>query len=121
MEFAAVLKTGPVVIPIVVFTGKSCGAWRDWFFATTKPTMSSGKSFIDWVAFLTFQFPVYGLTLWAIGTDVTDIATLFASTALLMLIIDRAIGLFLQVMRSLAGAGVKINASIATKSQQNCL
>ncbi|MEP3783318.1 MAG: L-alanine exporter AlaE [Ascidiaceihabitans sp.] len=121
MKSAATLKTRFVMIPIVVFTGKSYGAWRDWFFATTKPTVSSGKSCIDWVAFLTFQFQVYGLTLWTVGADVTDIATLFASIAFLMTIIVRPIGLLIQVMRSLVGVGVKINASIATKSHQSCL
>jgi hypothetical protein len=50
--------------------------------------------------------PVYGLTLWIVGEDVTKIGTLLASTALLMLIISRPFGLFLQSMRRLAKVSV---------------
>ena len=54
-----------------------------------------------------FQLPIYGLTLWIVGADVTEIGTLLASTALLMLIISRPFGLFLQAMRRLAGVDPK--------------
>ncbi len=107
MEPAEVLKTRAVMIPMMIFTGRPYSAWCDWFFATTKPTVSWSKSIIDCVAFLTFQLPVYGLTLWIVGADVTEIGTLLASTALLMLIISRPFGLFLQAMRRLAGVDLE--------------
>ena len=107
MEPAEVLKTRLVMIPMMILTGRPYGAWRDWFFATTKPTVSWSKSLIDGVAFLTFQLPIYRLTLWIVGADVTEIGTLLASTALLMLIISRPFGLFLQAMRRLAGVDPK--------------
>lgn len=39
MEPFAVLKTRLIMIPMMVLTGRPYGAWRDWFFATTKPTV----------------------------------------------------------------------------------
>ena len=107
MEPAAVLKTRLVMIPMMVLTGRPYGAWRDWFFATTKPTVSWSKSLIDGIAFLSFQLPVYGLTLWITGAALTEIGTLLATTAVLMLIISRPFGLFLQTMRRLAGVGLE--------------
>lgn len=107
MEPAAVLKARLVMIPMMIFTGRPYGAWRDWFFATTKPTVTWSKSLIDGVAFLTFQLPIYALTLWIVGADVTEIGTLLASTALLMLIISRPFGMFLQAMRRLAGVDLE--------------
>ena len=106
MEPAEVLKTRAIMIPMMILTGRPYGAWRDWFLATTKPTVSWSKSLIDGMAFLTFQLPVYGLTLWIVGADVTKIGRLLASTALLMLIISRPFGLFLQSMRRLAKVSV---------------
>lgn len=105
MEPAAVLNTRAVMM--MILTGRPYGAWRDWFFATTKPTVSWSKSLIDGLAFLTFQLPIYGLTLWVVGADVAEISTLLASTAVLMLIISRPFGLFLQAMRRLAGVDLK--------------
>lgn len=75
MEPAAVLKTRAVMIPMMILTGRPYGAWRDWFFAMTKPTVPWSKPLNDGVAFLTFQLPVYGLTLWIVGAVVTEIGT----------------------------------------------
>ena len=107
MEPAEVLKTRAIMIPMMILTGRPYGAWRDWFFATTKPTVTWSKSLVDGVAFLTFQLPVYGRLLWIIGADATEIYTLIASTALLMLIISRPFGLFLQAMRRLADVSLE--------------
>ncbi|WP_254694052.1 L-alanine exporter AlaE [Sulfitobacter sp. SK012] len=100
MEPFEVLKTRL----IMVLTGRPYGAWRDWFFSTTKPTVSWSKSLIDGVAFLTFQPPVYGLTLWIAGAAKDEILTLLATTAVLMLIVSRPFGLVLEVARRFAGA-----------------
>jgi hypothetical protein len=102
MEFADVLKTRLIMVPLMILTGRPYGVWRDWFFAGTKPTVSWSKSLIDGLAFLTFQLPIYGLTLWIAGADFDEIGTLLGSTAVLMLIVSRPFGLFLQAMRKLA-------------------
>ena len=102
MEPTDVLKTRLIMVPLMILTGRPYGVWRDWFFAGTKPTVSWSKSLIDGLAFLTFQLPIYGLTLWVTGADFDEISTLLGSTAVLMLIVSRPFGLFLQVMRKLA-------------------
>jgi hypothetical protein len=107
MEPAEVMQTRVAMITIMFTTGRPYGVWRDVFFATTQPTVTWSKSLVDGVAFLTFQLPVYGLLLWIIGADATEIYTLIASTALLMLIISRPFGLFLQAMRRLADVSLE--------------
>ena len=102
MEPTDVLKTRLIMVPLMILTGRPYGVWRDWFFAGTKPTVSWSKSLIDGLAFLTFQLPIYGLTLWIAGADFDEIGTLFGSTAVLMLIVSRPFGMFLQAMRKLA-------------------
>jgi len=102
MEPADVLKTRLIMVPLMILTGRPYGVWRDWFFAGTKPTVSWSKSLIDGLAFLTFQLPIYGLTLWIAGADFDEVSTLLGSTAVLMLIVSRPFGLFLQAMRKLA-------------------
>ena len=103
MEPFEVLKTRLIMVPMMVLTGRPYGAWRDWFFATTKPTVSWSKSLIDGLAFLTFQLPVYGLTLWIAGASQEEILTLLATTAVLMLIVSRPFGLVLEAARRFAG------------------
>ena len=102
MEPADVLKTRLIMVPLMILTGRPYGVWRDWFFVGTKPTVLWSKSLIDGAAFLTFQLPIYGLTLWITGADFDEISTLLGSTAVLMLIVSRPFGLFLQAMRKLA-------------------
>ena len=102
MESADVLKTRLIMVPLMILTGRPYGVWRDWFFAGTKPTVSWSKSLIDGLACLTFQLPIYGLTLWIAGADFDEVSTLLGSTAVLMLIVSRPFGLFLQAMRKLA-------------------
>ena len=102
MEPTDVLKTRLIMVPLMILTGRPYGVWRDWFFAGTKPTVSWSKSLIDGLAFLTFQLPIYGLTLWVTGADFDEISTLLGSTAVLMLIVSRPFGLFLQAIRKLA-------------------
>ena len=105
MEPTDVLKTRLIMVPLMILTGRPYGVWRDWFFAGTKPTVSWSKSLIDGLAFLTFQLPIYGLTLWITGADFDEISTLLGSTAVLMLIVSRPFGLFLQAMGKLADVG----------------
>ena len=105
MEPADVLKTRLIMVPLMILTGRPYGVWRDWFFVGTKPTVLWSKSLIDGAAFLTFQLPIYGLTLWIVGADFDEIGTALGSAVVLMLIVSRPFGLFLQAMRKLAGVG----------------
>ena len=105
MEPADVLKTRLIMVPLMILTGRPYGVWRDWFFVGTKPTVLWSKSLIDGAAFLTFQLPIYGLTLWIVGANFDQIGTALGSAVVLMLIVSRPFGLFLQSMRKLADVG----------------
>lgn len=102
MEPQEVLMTRLVMVPMMLLTGRPYGLWRDWFFRTTRPTVSWSKTLIDGIAFLTFQLPIYAITLVIVGADTGEILTLLGSTAVLMLIVSRPFGLFLEVVRRLA-------------------
>ena len=103
MEPQQVLTTRLVMMPMMALTGRPYGLWRDWFFQRTKPTVAWSQTLIDGVAFLTFQLPVYAATLLLVGASTTEILTLLGSTAILMLIVSRPFGLFLDLARRLAG------------------
>lgn len=98
-----VLTTRLIMLPMMVLTGRPYGAWRDWFFRTTRPTVSWSRTIIDGQAFLSFQLPIYALTLVIAGADGREILTLLGSTAVLMLIVSRPFGLFLEAVRRWAG------------------
>lgn len=100
---AEVLRTRLTMIPLMLLTGRPYGAWRDWFFARTKPTSSWSKTMIDGIAFLSFQLPIYALVLVLVGADPDEIIVLLASTAVLMLATSRPFGLFLEAARRVSG------------------
>lgn len=102
MEPFEVLKTRLIMVPMIVLTGRPYGAWRDWFFKVMKPTVAWRKSLVDGLAFLTFQLPVYGLTLWIAGAENDEILTLLTTTAVIMLMISRPFGLVLEAARRFA-------------------
>lgn len=101
MEPGEVLKTRLTMIPLMLFTGRPYGAWRDLFFRTTRPTVSWSKTLIDGIAFLSFQLPVYALVLVLVGADLDEVIVLLTSTAVLMLAVSRPFGLFLEAARRL--------------------
>lgn len=105
MEPNEVLTTRLIMIPMMVLTGRPYGIWRDWFFSTTKPTVTWSRTLIDGAAFLSFQLPVYGLTLYIAGADAREIVTLLGTTSVLMFLVSRPFGLFLEAVRTWAGVG----------------
>ena len=64
-----VLTTRLFMIPMMVLTGRPYGVWRDWFFASTKPTVAWSRTLIDRLAFVSFQLPVYAVTQAIAGAD----------------------------------------------------
>ena len=103
MKPGEVLTTRLIMIPLMVLTGRPYGAWRDWFFATTKPTVSWSKIIIDGLAFVSFQLPIYAVTLMIVGAELAQIVTLLSSATFIMLLISRPFGIFLEKIRKLAG------------------
>jgi hypothetical protein len=103
MQPSEVLKTRLIMIPMMILTGRPYGLWRDWFFVATKPSVSWSKTLIDGLAFISFQLPIYAVTLWVTGAGGAEIMTLLATTSILMLLVSRPFGIFLEKIRHLAG------------------
>ena len=104
MEPSEVLMTRLIMIPMMVVTGRPYGIWRDWFFKKTKPTASWSKVLIDGLAFLSFQLPIYALTLVIAGADQNEVIILLTSTSFLMFIVSRPFGVYLEAVRTWANA-----------------
>lgn len=103
MEPGEVLTARLIMIPVMVLTGRPYGIWRDWFFEIAKPSSAWAKMVVDSIAFLSFQLPIYAITLIVSGADRTEIITAISSAAVLMLVVSRPFGLFLDLLRRWAG------------------
>ncbi|MBT8408182.1 MAG: L-alanine exporter AlaE [Alphaproteobacteria bacterium] len=102
MEPREVLITRSLMIPVMIATGRPYGAWRDVIFAKTQPRAGWAKTVVDACAFLSFQLPVYAVTLAVAGADGQEILTLLGATAVLMVLLSRPFGLFLEMIRTVA-------------------
>jgi hypothetical protein len=102
MEPSEVLMTRLIMIPMMVITGRPYGIWRDWFFKKTMPTVSWSKALIDGFAFLSFQLPIYALTLVIAGANQNEVIILLTSTSFLMFAVSRPFGVYLEAVRTWA-------------------
>lgn len=99
MDPGEVLRIRLVMMPLMVLTGRPYGIWRDWFFIALRPTASWSRAVTDSIAFLSFQLPVYALVLFAVGADRREILTTLASASILMFLVSRPFGLYLETVR----------------------
>ena len=103
LEPKEILVTRSAMIPLMIITGRPYGIWRDRFFRTFAPLSSIARTLADVAAFVSFQLPIYALTLVIAGADRSEILTLLPATALAMVLGSRPFGLFLEGVRRLAG------------------
>lgn len=108
MELKDVLVTRLIMIPMMLLTGRPYGIWRDWLFQAVKPIRTWSVMVTDSVAFMSFQLPIYILTLYIAGASWNEIITLIVTTSGIMLIISRPFGLYLDYVRAWAGV-VKVS------------
>lgn len=99
MEPGEVLVTRLIMIPMMVLTGRPYGLWRDWVFDKLSPNALWYRVIIDCLAFLSFQVPIYVVTLLIAGADTGEVVTLVVSASIIMLVISRPFGLFLDGVR----------------------
>lgn len=97
------LITRLIVVPMMIVAVRPYGIYRDWMFAKTTPTVGWRRRLMDVVAFLTFQLPVYAMTLFVSGASFVQIATLLLTTAVLMVVLSRPFGLYLERVRGWFG------------------
>lgn len=103
MDPQQVLVTRAITVPVMVLTGRPYGLWRDWIIGFVETCGRTMRLVVDTIAFLTFQVPVYVVTLLVVGADVSEIVMATASATMFMLIIGRPFGLCLDVIRRWSG------------------
>jgi hypothetical protein len=97
------LITRLIVVPMMIVAVRPYGIHRDWMFAKTISTVGWRRRLMDVVAFLTFQLPVYAVTLIVSGESFVQIATLLLTIAVLMVVLSRPFGLYLERVRGWFG------------------
>jgi hypothetical protein len=74
MDPKQVLIARLIMIPVMMATARPYGLWRDWFFSKTRPQRRITNVVCDIIAFITFQVPVYVVTLALAGATASEIA-----------------------------------------------
>ena len=103
MEPRRVLVARLIMIPVMILTARPYGLWRDLLLRRIAPRKALGRTLVDTAAFLGFQVPVYAATLAVAGASRAEILAACLSGTLLMLVIGRPFGLFLDGVRRMAG------------------
>ncbi|NNL19633.1 MAG: L-alanine exporter AlaE [Boseongicola sp.] len=103
MEPREVLVTRLVMVPLMIVTGRPYGLYRDWVFVKSNASIGWSRTLMDIFAFLTFQLPVYAITLLVAGASLVQIMTLLPTTAFLMILLSRPFGLYLEMVRGWFG------------------
>ncbi|MCV0396332.1 MAG: L-alanine exporter AlaE [Rhizobiaceae bacterium] len=103
-----VLVSRLTTVPVLFLTGWPYGLWRDWLVRRMTGDRPGRMLFADTTAFLSFQVPVYLAILAIAGARPPEMAAALGSAIVLMVILSRPYGLFLdwfRVRTSLLGRG----------------
>lgn len=110
MSWPEVAVSRTIGAPLMVLTARPYGFWRDWFLKITSPRSPGLTLIMDSIALLAFQVPIYVFIIFASGARGMGIVTGALGFAVLMLILGRPYGLWLEFVRSrfgLSGPGQK--------------
>ena len=89
----------------MLLTGRPYGPWRDMVFRRTGE-MDHGpiaRTLTDTLAFLTFQVPIYVTILLFAGASPLQMFAAISSALVLMILLSRPYGIYLDACRRLAG------------------
>ena len=105
MDWSQVAFSRAVAAPVMVLTGRAYGMWRDAIFDRLGAARRgpAERSVIDVAAFMTFQVPVYAAILVLAGASLAQALAALSSATVLMLLLARPFGLFLDAARRIAG------------------
>ncbi|WP_226579906.1 L-alanine exporter AlaE [Acuticoccus sediminis] len=103
MTWSEVARSRTIGAPLMVLTARPYGIWRDWLIGRIAPPLPRVAA--DALALLIFQVPIYAAILWVSGASVAGVAQGSASFAVLMLIVGRPYGLWLDFVRARFGLG----------------
>lgn len=96
--------------PLMVLTARPYGLWRDWVLRKANPGGRWSELLADSLALLAFQLPIYVAIIVAGGAEGGAILRGALGFALLMFVLGRPYGAFLDAVRrlfGLAGPGQK--------------
>ncbi|MBL4645821.1 MAG: L-alanine exporter AlaE [Hyphomicrobiales bacterium] len=101
MDWHQVFLARLMAIPAMLLTSRPYGLWRDWIFARCNADQRSilARIFIDMIAFMSFQIPVYVAILVFAGANLDQIFAAASSAVAFMLILSRPFGLYLEACR----------------------
>lgn len=96
--FHARLIGGALMIPV----GRPYGLWRDWIMRRAKDTRVS-RLIWDSVALMSFQVPIYAAIIAISGASADGLVRGILGAAVMMLVLGRPYGAFLNAIRRLFG------------------
>lgn len=96
--FHARLLGAGLMVPVA----RPYGLWRDWFMQRATETRLS-RLFFDSAALVTFQVPIYAVIIAVSGAEGSGLLGGIVGATVLMLVLGRPYGAFLNWVRSLFG------------------
>ncbi len=103
MPWQDVMVSRMIGAPLMVLTARPYGLWRDWFLAKADPRSNRLRLVADAFALVVFQVPIYAAIIVAAGAEGTAIVNGVLGFAVLMLVLGRPYGLWLEIVRKLFG------------------
>jgi hypothetical protein len=103
LEPKQVLIARLFMAPVMAATGRPYGLWRDWAFARLRPRHRMTKALVDVGAFVSFQLPVYLVSLAIVGATAAEMLAAAGTATVGMMILSRPFGVFLELVRRKAG------------------
>lgn len=103
MEWSEVMVSRSIGAVLMVLTARFYGLWRDWVFAKADPQTRWGQLLTDCVSLLSFQVPIYVAILAVGGADGVAILRGALGFAVLMFLVGRPYGIFLDFIRGMFG------------------
>lgn len=103
MAWDEVLVSRSIGALLMVVTARPYGLWRSWIMAKAAPSSRTGQFVADTAALLIFQVPIYVAIIVAGGAEGHAIVKGTLGFAVLMLVLGRPYGLWLDLVRRLLG------------------
>ncbi|WP_174800520.1 L-alanine exporter AlaE [Martelella limonii] len=103
MAWSDVLVARSVGAVLMVLTARPYGLWRDFLFGKVQPKTRAGEFATDCLSLIAFQVPIYIAIIAVGGASGSGIVRGAAGFAVLMLVLGRPYGMFLEFVRSLFG------------------
>ena len=112
MSWDDVLASRAIGGALMVPTARLYGLWRDWFVNRFAGHTHRGRTLSDAAALMIFQVPVYAVIIWLGGANGWQVLRGCLGFAVLMLVLGRPYGLWLDLVRSWFGLSTSRNATM---------